>query len=191
MKIALYFGSFNPIHNGHTQLASFVIEQQLADEVWFVVSPCNPLKNQNDLIDEYLRLDMVILAIANSKGLKASDVEFELPTPSYTINTLNILSAEFPEHDFSIMIGSDNVYNFDKWKNYRAILDKYKVFVYPRTGFDFKDYSDIYHEMTLLNSNIVDISSTEIRNAIEQNKPIDKWVNPTVESFIIENELYK
>lgn len=191
MKIALYFGSFNPIHNAHTQLANFVIEQNIADELWFVVSPRNPLKDQKDLIDEYLRLDMVILAISKIKGLKASDVEFSMPTPSYTIDTLHKLSANFPEQEFSIIIGSDNVFSFSKWKNYRGILDEYKVFVYPRKGFDFNEYADEYPEMSLLNSPMVDISSTQIRNAIAQNEPIYQWINPDVESFIIENELFK
>lgn len=190
MKITLYFGSFNPIHNGHTQLASYVIGQNIADEVWFVVSPRNPFKQQNSLIDEYLRLDMVILAISNLKGLKASDVEFSMPTPSYTIDTLHKLSSSFPEHDFSIMIGSDNVFGFDKWKEYREILNNFEVFVYPRTDFDFELYADKYPEMTLLNSSIVNVSSTQIRNAIVANEPISQWVNPAVEKFIVENNLF-
>jgi nicotinate-nucleotide adenylyltransferase len=191
MKIALYFGSFNPVHNGHIQLAEHLIDIIHVDEVWFVVSPCNPLKNQSDLIDEYLRLDMMMLAIKGNAKFKASDVEFTMPLPSYTIDTLNKLSNDFPQHLFSLLIGSDNAQVFDKWKNYNKILDKYEVFVYPRRGYDFSKTTDIYSKMKFINSPYYDISSTEIRTAIAQKKDITKWLHPDVFEFIIENKLYQ
>ena len=120
MNITIYSGSFNPVHNGHLALANYILEQNISDEVWFVISPCNPLKNQNELIDEYLRLDMVILAIKNQAGLKASDVEFTMPIPSYSIDTLNTLSTDFPTHTFSLLIGSDNALVFDVIREIRA-----------------------------------------------------------------------
>ena len=115
MKIALFFGSFNPVHLGHTNLGKYLTDNKLVDEVWFVVSPCNPLKNQNDLIDEYLRLDMLMLAIQGEPQFKVSDIEFTMPIPSYTINTLEKFNIDFPEHQFVLMIGSDNALVFDHW----------------------------------------------------------------------------
>ncbi|MDD3080334.1 MAG: nicotinate (nicotinamide) nucleotide adenylyltransferase [Paludibacter sp.] len=191
MKIALYSGSYNPIHIGHTALAKHLIDHKVVDEVWFVVSPCNPLKDQKNLLDEYLRLDMVMLAIQNQNNFKVSDVEFTMPIPSYTFDTLSKLEVDFPEHEFSLIIGSDNAVVFDKWKNYKEILQKYDVFVYPRKGYDFADVSDIYPQMRLLNTPLYDISSTEIRQAIAQKKDVTNWLHPSVYEFIIENKLYQ
>ncbi len=191
MNIALYFGSFNPVHLGHIHLAEHVIEKMFVDEIWFVVSPCNPLKNQQDLIDEYLRLDMLILAIKGQPKFKVSDVEFTMPIPSYTIDTLDKLKNDFPEHNFSLLIGSDNALVFDKWKNYKELLFKYKVFVYPREGYDFSEVADIYPEMKLLKTPNYNISSTEIRSSIAKKKDITKWLDPEVFEYIIENNLYR
>ncbi len=190
MNIALYFGSFNPVHTGHIRLAEHLIEINPVDEVWFVVSPCNPLKNQIDLIDEYLRLDMLMLAIKGQPKFKASDIEFTMPVPSYTIDTLNELKKDFPQHNFSLLIGSDNALVFDKWKNYKEILEKFEVFVYPRKGYDFSEVADIYPEMKLINTPYYNISSTEIRAAIAQKKDITQWLLPKVFEYIVENNLY-
>lgn len=191
MKIAVYSGSFNPVHNGHTQLAQYLIDNNLIDEVWFVVSPCNPLKEQKELIDEHLRLEMLILAIAGQQRFKASDVEFTMPVPSYTIDTLHQLNLLFPEHEFCLIIGSDNAFVFDKWKNYNEILDKYKVMVYPRKGFSFRKVAHLYPQMQLLKSPYYNISSTQIRRAIEEKKDVSNWLHPEVYRFIVENELYR
>ena len=139
MKIALFFGSFNPVHLGHTNLGKYLTDNKLVDEVWFVVSPCNPLKNQNDLIDEYLRLDMLMLAIQGEPQFKVSDIEFTMPIPSYTINTLEKFNIDFPEHQFVLMIGSDNALVFDQWKKYNELLENYEILVYPRKGYDFEE----------------------------------------------------
>jgi nicotinate-nucleotide adenylyltransferase len=190
MNIAIYSGSFNPIHSGHMRLAEYLTDNRLVDEVWFVVSPCNPLKEQVDIIDEYLRLDMVVLAIKGKDKLKASDVEFSMPVPSYTIDTLHHLTGLFPEYHFSLLIGSDNALVFDQWKNYSQILTEYPVLVYPRKGYNFSTVADKYPEMKLLNTPYYDISSTEIRKMTRENKDAGQWLHPMVAAYIQENKLY-
>ncbi|MGB4415372.1 MAG: nicotinate (nicotinamide) nucleotide adenylyltransferase [Paludibacter sp.] len=190
MHIALFFGSFNPVHLGHLNLGKYMIENKLADEVWYVVSPCNPLKDQKDLIDEFLRLDMLIEAIKDQPQLKASDIEFTMPIPSYTIDTLNKLSVDFPKHIFSLVIGSDNALIFDKWKNYNEILEKYDVIVYPRKGYDFAKVAGLYPQMKLVDTPVYDISSTQIREFVSHKKNVAQWLHPSVYQFIIENNLY-
>lgn len=191
MKVALYFGSFNPIHNAHTQLATYLLDQKYADEVWFVVSPSNPLKNPESLIDEYLRLDMVMLAIRNIAGCKASDIEFTMPVPSFTVDTLSCLSEEYPDCEFSLVIGCDNAVHFSEWKGYQTILEHYEIMVYPRNGFDFSSVKKLYPKMKLLASPLYDISSTQIRNLLAQKKDVSSWLHPDVYDFISDNQLYQ
>ena len=190
MSTALFFGSFNPVHTGHTQLAEYLIDKGIADEVWFVVSPCNPLKNQADLLDEYIRLDMLILAIQHQPKFKACDIEFDLPVPSYTIDTLHALSTQYPDKQFTLMIGSDNALVFDQWKNPQQILTEYPVLVYPRCGYDFAEVSSLYPQMQLLDTAYFDISSTQIRAAMAQKKDVTNWLHPSVLQYITENNLY-
>jgi nicotinate-nucleotide adenylyltransferase len=190
MKIALYFGSFNPIHLGHQKLAELLIDNNIVDEVWFVVSPCNPLKNQSELLDEYIRLDMLMLAIQKQPRFKASDIEFVMPIPSYSIDTLYKLSSQFPDNQFQLVIGSDNALVFDQWKNYEELLNEYPVIVYPRVGYDFTNVASKYPQMQLLNTPYFDISSTQIREFIAQKKDVSQWLHPSVYQFIIENNLY-
>src|SRR5215208_2842527 len=122
MKVGLYFGSFNPIHNGHLIIASFIIQNTSLDQVWFVISPQNPLKKSTALLNEYHRLYLVQVSIENEPALKASDIEFRLPRPSYTINTLTYLTEKFPMHTFSVIMGSDSFQNLQEWKNYKQLL---------------------------------------------------------------------
>ena len=190
-RIGIYSGSFNPIHLGHTKLAEYLIDNELVDEVWFVVSPCNPLKKQSELLDEYIRLDMLILAIVKHPNFKASDVEFCMPIPSYSIDTLEYLSIQFADCQFSLIIGSDNALVFDQWKAYTQLLKHYPILVYPRIGYDFDLVADKYPEMKLLDSPLYDISSTQIRNFIAQKKDVSQWLHPSVYQFIIENNLYQ
>jgi nicotinate-nucleotide adenylyltransferase len=190
MNIGLYFGSFNPIHNGHLKLAEYLIDNQIVDEVWFVVSPCNPLKEQSDLLDEYVRLDMLMLAIQNHPQFKVSDIEFVMPVPSYTIDSLHELTKQFPNNQFSLLIGSDNALVFDQWKNYTQILKEYPILVYPRMNFDFSKVKDLYPQMQLLESPLFNISSTQIRQSIAKKKDVSQWLHPSVNKFIIENEFY-
>ena len=190
MRIAIYSGSFNPIHIGHQKLAEYLIDKQLVDEVWFVVSPCNPLKDQASQMDEFIRLDMVVAAINGKSQLKASDVEFTMPLPSYTIDTLYQLTKQYPEHEFALMIGSDNAVIFDQWKNYREILETFPVYVYPRKGYDFLTVANIYPQMQLLDTPFYDISSTQIREMIQKGEDVSRWVSPGVLEYIRENGLY-
>jgi len=189
-RIGIFSGSFNPIHLGHVGLGEYLIEKQLVDEVWFVVSPCNPLKNQSDLLDEYIRLDMVILAIGNHPRFKASDIEFTMPIPSYSIDTLHELTRLHPDCEFKLIIGSDNALVFDQWKDYRQLLDEYPVLVYPRTGYDFARVATVYPQMQLLSSPLFDISSTQIREFIAAGSDVSAWLHPAVWRFISENKLY-
>lgn len=190
-RIGIYSGSFNPIHIGHQKLANYLIENKIVDEVWLVVSPCNPLKHQSELIDEYIRLDMLMLAIQGQSRIKVSDIEFTMPIPSYTIDTLHQLSTQYPENQFYLIIGSDNALVFDQWKKYQQLLEEYPVLVYPRTGYDFKEIANKYPQMQLLSSPIYDISSTQIRECIAKKKDISQWLHPSVLQFIKENHLYQ
>lgn len=190
-RIGIYSGSFNPIHVAHLKLAEYLVDNQIIDEVWFVVSPCNPLKDQSNMLDEYIRLDMVMLAIQQHPKFKASDVEFTMPIPSYSIDTLQELSIQFPDYQFELLIGSDNALVFDQWKNYSKILDNYPVLVYPRRGFDFSEVAGEYPQMQLLNTPYFNISSTQIRDFIAQKKDVSPWLHPSVYQFIIENNLYQ
>ncbi len=191
MQIALFFGSFNPFHLGHQKLGEWLVREEHFDELWFVVSPSNPLKDKNLLIDEYVRLEMLVGAIKDNPQLKVSDVEFLMPIPSYTIDTLHKLSRDYPQHNFSLIIGSDNALVFDQWKDYQTILELYPIVVYPRKGYNFKHVAKLYPQMKLVNSEIYDISSTQIRLTISQQKDISQWLHPFVYQFIIDNNLYK
>lgn len=190
-KIGIYSGSFNPVHLGHLKLAEYIVENDIVDEVWFVVSPCNPLKNQSDLLDEYLRLEMLIFAIQSQPKFKASDVEFTMPIPSYSIDTLHLLSSQYPDYQFYLIIGSDNALVFDQWKNYNQLLTEFPILVYPRKGYDFDEVAEIYPQMQLLSTPYYNISSTQIREFIAQKKDVSQWLHPVVNQFIIDNNLYR
>ena len=190
-SIGLFFGSFNPIHLGHTNLAEYIFRFSGVDEIWFIVSPRNPLKEQSELIDENLRLKMLQLATGDKDYLVASDIEFDLPKPSYTIKTLNTLSEIFPEDDFILLIGSDNMQIFDQWKDYQTILDDYSVLVYPREGYPYEEYEERYPEMQILEeAPFFDVSSTQIRELIKNNQDVSHRLHADVYQFIKENNLY-
>lgn len=191
-SIGLFFGSFNPIHLGHTNLAEYIFRFSGVDEIWYVVSPKNPLKEQKELIDEHLRLKMINLATADKDYLQVSDVEFDMPVPSFTINTLKVLNEKYPEDNFILLIGSDNMQIFDQWKDYQSILEDYSVVVYPREGYPYEDYEEIYPEMQVLEeAPLFEISSTEIRQMIAEKKDASQWLHPDVYQFILENGLYQ
>ncbi|HNX88037.1 MAG TPA: nicotinate (nicotinamide) nucleotide adenylyltransferase [Paludibacteraceae bacterium] len=190
-SIGLFFGSFNPVHLGHTNLAEYIFRFSGVDEIWFIVSPRNPLKEQSELIDEHLRLKMLQLATAETEYLIASDIEFYLTKPSYTINTLKTLSEKYPEDNFILLIGSDNMQIFDQWKDYQTILDEYSVVVYPREGYPYEDFEEIYPDMQILEeAPLFEISSTELRQLIAEKKDASQWLHPDVYQFILENGLY-
>lgn len=172
MNILLYFGSFNPIHKGHVGLAEYMLGRDDVDEVWLVLSPHNPLKDVAGLWDEQKRLELVEKACEQHKGLKACTVEFGLPKPNYTINTLRYLARQFPGHRFSMLMGADNYEIFDKWKSWQEILSNYKIFVYPRSGSN--RIRGRFEEMEwLMDAPLFNISSTEIRNRIARGECVD------------------
>lgn len=190
MKIGLYFGSFNPIHVGHLIIASHIVENSDLDKIWFVVSPQNPLKPSHTLLNEYQRLHMVQLAIENDQRFKAIDVEFKLPKPSYTIDTLAYLDEKYPNHNFSVIMGSDSFQNIDKWKNGDLLQKNYSIVIYNRPGFVFSDEIN-KSNVTVINAPLLDISSTLIRNNIKNGKSIKYLVSDLVYDELMNNNYYK
>ena len=168
MKVGLFFGSFNPIHMGHLIVAQTIRELTDLDEIWFIVSPQNPFKKNSRLLHEFDRLDMVRAAIDDNYSFRASDIEFNMPRPSYTIDTLTYLTEKHPQHQFRLLIGQDNLVNFHKWKNYQQILDNFGLIVYPRP---FKgEMTREYEQVQFVDAPKIDISATLIRRMVKENK---------------------
>ena len=167
MKIGIYGGSFNPIHFGHIGLAKWVLGNTDLDELWLMVSPNNPLKDKSILADEHERLVAAKEAIKDIPGLVASDFEFALPRPNYTANTLRALAQACPEHEFTLIIGEDNLSIFDKWREYQYILDNYRVFVYPRHGNSTYTLPHAKDLRVLTGAPYFDISSSELRQKLK------------------------
>ena len=188
IRTALLGGTFNPIHNGHLTIARSVLEQGLADEVWLLVTPCNPWKKNQQLLDDRLRYDMVTEAVKDLEGISASDYEFKLPKPSYTANTLRHISADYPDREFILTIGADNWVKFDKWREADFILSNYRIIVYPRTGFKI---NELPQGVTKLDCQLVDVSSTDIRSKIQAGESINKMVPASVARTIKELNLYR
>lgn len=190
MKVGLFFGSFNPVHVGHMILANYMLEYTDLESVWFVVSPHNPTKIKNTLLDEKQRLHMVELAIGDNNKLKASNIEFKLPQPSYTINTLTYLKEKFPTNEFVLIMGTDNLENFHKWKNYEEILKQCELYVYPRLqceGGNLKTHSKV----KLVNAPMIEISSTFIRSAIKEKTDLRYFVPEAAWNYIKEMHFYE
>lgn len=189
VRIGLYFGSFNPIHNGHLIIANHVAELCNVDKVWFVVSPHNPLKESKSLLNEYDRLHLVKLAVQDNDKLSVSDIEFRLPKPSFTIDTLTYLQEQFPKHTFSVIMGSDSFQNIHRWKNYVQLLAHYPLIIYNRPGFDIKETYGA--RLTFVQAPMLDISSTYIREQIKTGKSI-RYLSPdTICDYIAENRYYQ
>lgn len=191
MNIGIFSGSFNPIHIGHLILANYIAEFSDVDEVWFLVTPHNPLKENTSLLDENLRLEMTRLAVKSFPKLKISDVEFSLPRPSFTINTLDVLRELYPDNSFSLIIGADNWEFFDRWKDYKEILEQYKIYVYPRLGYSVAMPGKYKKDVEILDSPIVEISSTFIRESMQKGKDMRAFLPEEVYRFIEENQLYR
>ncbi|MCH7411054.1 nicotinate-nucleotide adenylyltransferase [Belliella sp. DSM 111904] len=187
MKIGLFFGSFNPIHIGHMIIANVMQDQTDLDEVWFVVSPQNPFKARKTLLHEFDRLKMVELAIADHFFFKASDVEFHMPKPSYTIDTLTLLSEKFPGHEFRLIVGCDNLQHFHKWKNHEQILEHFGLYVYPRPG---ADPTFEHPNVRFVSAPIMDISATFVRSALQAGKSVKYLLPEKVEGYIRDKKLY-
>jgi len=171
MQTGLYFGSYNPIHIGHLAIANFMIEYSDLKELWFVVSPQNPLKEKKTLLKDYHRLEMVRLAVEEDDRFRASDIEFRLPTPSYTINTLAYLEEKNPDREFQLVMGADGLHTFHKWKHAGLIIEKYHRLIYPRPGTDLEALSHTPNA-TVVNAPHIDISSSSIRQAIKEGKDV-------------------
>jgi len=170
MKIGLFFGSFNPIHIGHKVIASYLVDFTDLDKVMFLVSPQNPLKQKISLLDQYHRLQIIRAEIEDNSKLAVSDIEFDMPKPSYTIDTLVRLKEKYPENDYSIIMGSDNLQNFHKWKNYEQILEDYSIYVYPRPGYEISGSHKNIHVIEGVPQ--MEISSSFIRKSIKEGKDI-------------------
>ncbi len=188
-KIGLFFGSFNPIHVGHLIIANYMANFTELDEVWFVVSPQNPFKEKKSLGNMYDRLEMVNLALEGAEKLRASDIEFKLPKPSYTIDTLVHLEEKYPNRDFVLIMGEDNLAGFTKWKNADIILRDYRIIVYPRPGYDGGDLKD-HPSVTMTDTPVMELSSTFVRKAIKEGKNIKFFIPDKVLEFIDKKGLY-
>jgi nicotinate-nucleotide adenylyltransferase len=190
MRIGLFFGSFNPVHNGHLTIAQYMAEFSVLDQVWMVVSPQNPVKPAGSLLQDYQRLHLVELGIGDYRKLKVSKIEFELPRPSYTIHTLAYLREKYPQHDFALIMGADNLESFHKWKNYELILEDHDIFVYPRPGYDGGDLKN-HPRIHWTDAPIMEISSTFIRHAIKQRKDVRFMMPEKVWDYIEEMSFYR
>jgi nicotinate-nucleotide adenylyltransferase len=190
LKIGLFFGSFNPVHNGHLIIANYICELTHLDKVWMVVSPQNPLKPKETLLRDYDRLHLINLAIEDNKNLKVSNIEFKLPKPSYTIDTLVHLHDKYPQHTFSLIMGSDNLATLHKWKNYDILLKNYEFLVYKRRGFEENPFPD-HKNIRWLDFPFLDISATFIRDNIKKGISMQYFLPEPVWKYIDETGWFK
>lgn len=190
LKTGLFFGSFNPIHIGHLVIANYMASFTELNEVWLVVSPHNPLKLKSGLANMYDRLEMAKLATEHAPQLRISDIEFKLPQPSYTIDTLAYLHEKYPEKEFVLIMGADNLASLKKWKNFEVLLDNYRLFVYPRSGVDVSEWTN-HSSVTFTETPEMEISSTFIRKSIKEKKNVQFFVPDQVLEFIDSKGLYK
>jgi nicotinate-nucleotide adenylyltransferase len=189
MKIGLFFGSFNPIHVGHLIIANHILNKEIVEKVWFIVSPQNPLKEKSTLLRDHDRLYLVRLATEDDIRIKVSDLEFHLPRPSFTINTLTYLIEKYPNEEFSIIMGSDSFQNLDRWKNYEALISSYEMIVYRRTGFNI--INSLNAKIRIVEAPFLDITATEIRGLIKQGKSIRYMVPERVREEIEKGAYYR
>ncbi len=192
MKVGLFFGTFNPIHVGHLAIANHLAEHSDLDQVWFVVTPHSPFKKKSTLLDDYQRLEMVYLATKDYPKLNHCDIEFKLPQPNYTINTLTHLEEKFPDYEFALIMGEDNLKSFHKWKNFEVILERYSIYVYPRVSNDkivhrFENHTKIVH----IDAPIMELSSTFIRKSIKAGKNVRPMLPEHVWNYLDEMNFYK
>lgn len=201
MKVGLYFGTFNPIHVGHLVIANYMVDYTELDQVWLVVTPQNPLKNKSSLLEDYHRLAIVRLAIEDNDKLQASNIEFDLPKPSYTVQTLVYLREKHPEHDFALIMGEDNLRTFHKWRNYEEIIKHHRLYVYPRalTESEREEQRSLEPKTELMNhpnvvlcdAPVMKISASFIRRAIRKKKDVRYLLTEPVHKYVDEMNFYK
>jgi len=189
-KTGLVFGSFNPVHTGHLILANYMAEFTDLDEVWLIVSPQNPLKPKASLLADYHRLALARLAVEDHPHLQISDIEFKMPKPSYTIDTLTWLSEKYPGREFILIGGTDNFKHFHKWKNYEQILSQYQLYVYPRPGYQLSSFENHPH-IKLFEAPLMEISSSFIRKGIKARKDMSFWMPDKVYHYVLEMHFYE
>ena len=188
-KIGLYFGSFNPIHIGHLAIANYMLEFTDLDKIWFIISPHNPLKEKKSLLPDYHRLEMVHLALSDDYDMKANNIEFNLPQPSYTIDTMTYLQEKYPKNDFAIIMGGDSLGSLHKWKNYESMIKQYQVYVYARPD---ADHNNITHpNIKVFHAPQMEISASFIRNSIKDGKNIRYFLPKKVWDYIQEMHFYE
>jgi nicotinate-nucleotide adenylyltransferase len=193
-KIGLYFGSFNPIHIGHLILANYILENSDMEELWFVVSPQNPFKEKNTLLKDHNRLEMVNLALKNYPKMRASDIEFSLPKPSYTIDTLTYLHEKYPNSAFALIMGEDNLKGLKKWKNWELLVKNHQIIVYPRMASDKdENTSDLLTNpnIHLVHAPIIELSATEIRDMLKNGRNIRPMLPPEVFEYLDGSSFYR
>ncbi|NNT71130.1 nicotinate-nucleotide adenylyltransferase [Flavobacterium sp. IMCC34852] len=192
MKIGLYFGTFNPIHVGHLIIANHMAEHSDLEQIWMIVTPHNPLKQKNTLLDDYQRLHLVRLATEDYPKIKPSDIEFKLPQPNYTVNTLAHLMEKYPQHEFSLIMGEDNLKSFHKWKNYEYILQHHDIYIYPRVSEEVENSALKNHpRIHKIDAPIVEISATFIREGIKNKKNIRPLLPHNVWEYLDHNNFYR
>ena len=191
MKIGLFFGTFNPVHNGHVKIVSSIMEQKFVDQVWIILTPLSPFKKNQNIISFYHRMQMLEKAFNNNKHVLISDVENNLNKPNYTINTLCHLTSIYPKNEFSIILGADNFQYISLWKDYKTILKNYPFFIYPRKGIKLEgiDFCSMSLKIKKLSMEVIPISSSLIRSDI-MNQAHNNYLNPSVYKYIITNKLY-
>ncbi len=190
MKTGLFFGSFNPIHIGHLAIANYFVEYTDIEQLWFVISAQNPLKQKKGLLADYHRLALVRQAIEGDHRFRACDIEFKMPQPSYTIDTITYLREQYPDKEFVILMGADGLPTFHKWKNYNEIITHYKRYIYPRPGINVNNLQNI-ENCEFIKAPIMEISSTFIRDSIRNKKDVRHFLNESVYKYISEMHFYQ
>ena len=192
MKIGLFFGTFNPIHVGHLIIGNYIVEYSDLDQVWFVVTPQSPFKTKASMLDNRQRFEMVYLATKDYLNLKPSDIEFNMPQPNYTINTLTYLKEKYPDHEFALIMGEDNLKSFHKWKNYELILNDHHIYVYPRLSLEpIQTKFDNHNHIHKVDAPIIELSSTFIRNSRKEGKNVRPMLPENVWEYLDEMNFYK